>query len=65
MTDESYVYVAEAYKDGDCIEQLVHTSYSGAKEDIEVSTSLDDPDEITVERKRLWLGGDTEFHVTR
>lgn len=65
MSDEPKVYVAEAYKDGERIERLVHTTYADAKEDIEITTSLDNPDDIVIESERLWLGEDEEFHVTR
>lgn len=59
------IYIAEAYKDGQRIERIAHTSYEGAKEDIEVSTSLDDPDEITIDEERLYLGQDDVFHIER
>jgi hypothetical protein len=64
MSDQ-YVYVAEAYKDGDRIAQLVHTNPVDAREDITVTTNLDDPDRIEINKKRLYLGQDDEFTVTR
>lgn len=63
MSHDASVYVAEAYKDGERIEQIVHTSYADAKEDIEVCTSLKDVDEIEVHERHLYLGNDDEFHV--
>jgi hypothetical protein len=65
MSDDSYVYIAEAYKDGGRIERLVHTSYADAKEDIEISTGTDNPDRIEIDKEKVWLGQDDEFHVTR
>ena len=62
---ENTVYVAEAYKDGQRIEQLVHTSYRDAKGDIEISTNLDDPDEIQIHERRLWLGEHEKFVAKR
>jgi hypothetical protein len=64
MSDQ-YVYVAEAYKDGDRIAQLVHKNRIDAREDIEVSTNLDNPDRTEIHRKRLYLGQDDEFTVTK
>ena len=54
------VWVAEAYKDGERIEQLVHINYGDAKEDIEITTRSDDPDDITFTEKRLYRGKDAK-----
>lgn len=60
-----YVYVAEAYKDGDRVEQIVHTTRQDAKEDIQVSTNLDNPDRIEINKRKVYLGHDDRFLVTK
>lgn len=59
------VWVAEAWKDGERIERVVHKNKHDAREDIEVCTALDDPDRIDIERERLWLGSSNDWHITR
>lgn len=62
---ENYVYVAEAFKDGERIEHIIHKNESDALEDILICTAGDEPDEITVNKEGLYLGEDTEWVVAR
>lgn len=65
MSENPTVYVAEAYKDGERIEQLVHVNESDAYEDINITTSTDNPDRIEVSERRLWLGQSESFTAER
>ena len=66
MSDAPTVYVAEAWTDGERTHQIVHATYAGAKEDIEISAYDADHTEITEQRvyggedgtPRLILGGE-------
>jgi hypothetical protein len=62
MTDDPTVYVAEAYTDGERVDQIVHTTYAGAKEDIEVSAY--DADEYDITEKRLYGGKEGKAVIT-
>ena len=50
MSDTATVYVAEAWTDGERTHQIVHATYAGAKEDIEMSAYDADRTEITEQR---------------
>jgi hypothetical protein len=58
MTDDNTVYIAEAYKDGERIERVVHTNHADAKEDIDVLTFGENPDRVEITEERLYLGDD-------
>lgn len=60
---EHYVYVAEAYKDGERIEQIVHKNKRDAREDIQITAHR--ADEYEIQERRLWMGEDTEWHIER
>lgn len=62
--NKNYVYIAEAWKNGKRIERIVHTNEADAWEDIEISTNGEDPDKLTVEKERLYLGQDDEYVAT-
>lgn len=60
-----YVWIGEAYKDGERIERVVHKHEDDARKDIEICAAVHDPDEIRVEKEKLHLGQDTEWHIER
>lgn len=62
MSNE-HIWIAEAYKDGERIERIIHKNEHDAREDIEISTNTRNPDEIRVEREQIFLGEDTEWHI--
>jgi len=63
--DRPVVWVAEAWKDGERIRRIVHTTKTGARRDIRQSTMFRDPDRIGVHVEPVYLGDEDEFHVTK
>lgn len=63
--DRPVVWVAEAWKDGERIKRIVHTTEMGARRDIRQSTMFRDPDRIAVHPEPVYLGDEDEFHVTK
>lgn len=59
------VFVADAIKDNEVIERIVHTTYDDAEDDIVFTSRGEDPDRIRIDEQKVWLGYDDEFVVTR
>ncbi len=62
---ENYVYIGEAWKNGELIKRIVHKNKHDAREDIQITTGLDNPDRIEVNKEKLYLGEDEEWHIER
>ncbi len=60
---DAYVWIAEAFENGERTERVVHKNESDARHDIQ--TLAYDADEIRVEKERLHLGEDTEWSIER
>ena len=62
---ENYVYIGEAWKNGELIKRIVHKNKYDAREDIQITTGSDNPDRIEVNKEKLYLGEDSEWHISR
>lgn len=61
---DAVVYIAKAFRDGECIRRIVHVNKADARDDINTIRRSMNADEVIVEPERLYLGRSNEFSVT-